>query len=118
MVHPQRFSARELVNMVLDNQTLTIDVQQFYRLCPSLLQQMLVVATPPPAQNHGRPSGEGKGDHLYDGHQDGEGEDEVVRATAVQTYGLGTASVAVLTLCSLLGAVVVRVCWALGRGLT
>ena len=40
----QRFSARQLVDLAMNNLTDTVTVQQFYQLCPSLLQQMLMTS--------------------------------------------------------------------------
>ena len=40
----QRFSARQLVDLAMNNLTDTVTVQQFYQLCPALLQQMLMTS--------------------------------------------------------------------------
>ena len=40
----QKFSARQLVDLALNNRTNTVTMQQFYQLCPSLLQQVLVAS--------------------------------------------------------------------------
>ncbi|XP_025113450.1 zinc transporter ZIP4-like isoform X2 [Pomacea canaliculata] len=104
----QNFSALEIVGFVFPNHTGVFSVQQFYQMCPVLLQQVTMVRHPVGPTAHVRRNEATVS--LPDLKKV-----TVIEATGIQSYGLGTVSVAVITLCSFVGAVLVRVCRGLGH---
>ncbi|XP_070188465.1 uncharacterized protein [Littorina saxatilis] len=102
-----KHSARELVNIVLKNESDSLTMPQFYQLCPSLLQQIWLTSHSDDFYL--------QEDHDHD-HFDRAEVDDGVAASAIQTYGLDTVAVTVITVCSVLGAVMAKpLCRGVGR---
>ncbi|XP_076458153.1 uncharacterized protein LOC143291899 [Babylonia areolata] len=82
----KRFSARELVDAVLDRQTFSLDVQRWYRLCPALLQQfLLVLPASTDSHNHNQKPPYGQPEEIFVAEEEGEVDDSgVVSASPLQ----------------------------------
>ncbi|KAK7494469.1 hypothetical protein BaRGS_00014361 [Batillaria attramentaria] len=105
----QQLAARDLVDLVLRNGSLEqLDVQQFYQLCPALLQQVLLASHEPNELFADL-------DMFNEVEAEFSGSTEIPQATTIQSYGLGTASVTAITLCSLIAAVTVTLCHSASR---